>query len=409
MKNLVIDSREMSSESLLIRNSKTNFYYLFLLVFLFLLPYHSYAATQQNTVFTVNDAKGVAPVIKGDKAGALKLAREDAYRDSLRKSIGELVYGVRGSEEILENNVVYSKVRDKIFRKANGIVKEFKIIDEKIEKMTDPKTGEDIYTMRITATCKVSVLALDGVLGPEVIDAMGNPRILILIDEQISGKKSSLSAAEAETIRVFEKAGYTLLSSRRADINPALIYDAPEKWKNSTGSSGAEVLVLGKAKTSHVLKEKHGPASIYRVNADVQLKAVVSETGHQIASNSAKNSTDSTQPAGAGASKSLTSAASSASKEMIHKIAYALAFNAQVAVNIKINNISFKEVETILKALQRLAGREGGVYERGYSNQSLEIDFVSIRSSRDIASYLSEQAIEIESFTSHTIVGRMVR
>jgi hypothetical protein len=354
------------------------------------------AAGKDASFIIVDKAEGVAPIVDGDITGARKEAEQKAYRDALRQAIGERVYGNRESVEIMEDSVVYAQVRDKIFRQANGIVKRFKITDEKIEKIVDSGTGAIHSFIRITASCKVGTLAIDGVLGPAVIDAMGNPRVLILVDEHIAGKKSSVSAAERAIFSVFEKAGYLILNS-----------SGPVNAKKS----GAEVLLLGKAETSHVLREKRDGVSIFLVTARVHLQAFVGETEHLIGSKTVETSLESTRPTGVGAGKSLTKAASQASKEMIHKIAYALAFNSQngspgVAVNIEIGGVSFSEAEIIIKALQKLVGRSGGVYERAYGNNVLEADVVTDITAKNIASFLSGQGIEIESFTQHTVRGK---
>ena len=245
--------------------------------------------------------------------------------------------------------------------------------------------------MRITATCRVSVSALDGILGPAVIGALGNPRLSISVQEQIGGNRSSLSAAESEITRVFGRAGFLLQSGR----------------------AGANVLILGNANTRHVRRGALEGVPIFRVNAEVTLEAVIADTGHQIARRTANTSMDSAQPTGAGASKTLTDAASSVSVAMVNEIAYGL-WRSQggglgLPIVITINNITFREVEAVTEALQRLAGRGGDVFVRSYENQMLEIDFVSNQSVRIVTSFLSDQGVEIEGFTSHTISGRMVR
>ena len=52
--------------------------------------------------------------------------------------------------------------------------------------------------LHLSAVCDVAEAALDGVLGPAVIDALGNPRIMVLLDERIGDKPSFLSTAESE-------------------------------------------------------------------------------------------------------------------------------------------------------------------------------------------------------------------
>jgi hypothetical protein len=385
-------------------------------VFLFLTFSKQYAfAAAGQEITVVDDAEGFAAVIDGNLAAARKEAERTAYNDALRKASEVLVYGARMSEEIEENNDFYSNVREKIFRQSQGIVKNFKVKNERIEKITDPKTGEEHQFLHVTASCKVSLLALDGVLGPAVIDAIGNPRVVFLIDEQVGGKKSSLSAVETESLRVFEKAGYLLVNPAQAGVPsniPASAYDTPEKWRNSMTGLNAEVIILGEAGTSHALRSKSDGVSIFLVKARAHLKAILVETGHQISSKAAEFSLESTRPLDAGAAKGLTNAASIASKELIHKIAYALAFGTTgspgLAVNIKIKDVSFKEAEAITKGLQRIVGQSGGVYERSYKNNLLELDVVSENSAKSIASFLSKNEVEIESFTSHTVSGRMI-
>ena len=96
--------------------------YSFFLLILLLFPQYSYAAN----AITVNDAHGVARVVDGNRPAALRDARQLAYRDALRKGVGELVFGVRETEEIIENDAIYSQIRDRIYSQADGIVRDFK-------------------------------------------------------------------------------------------------------------------------------------------------------------------------------------------------------------------------------------------------------------------------------------------
>ena len=77
-----------------------------------------------------------------------------------------------------------------------------------------------------------------------------------------------------------------------------------------------------------------------------------------------------------------------------------------VTVNVKIANISFREVELLEEALRELAGKSGGVYEREYKDNLLEVDIVSEKTARAVASFLSENGISVEGVTAQTINGR---
>lgn len=77
-----------------------------------------------------------------------------------------------------------------------------------------------------------------------------------------------------------------------------------------------------------------------------------------------------------------------------------------INVNIRIANVMFSDVEKIEKQLGELKGK---LFERSYSNNFLEIDFVSKYSARDLASFLSEHGVNISSITTQTINANVVK
>ena len=77
-------------------------------------------------------------------------------------------------------------------------MKNFKITSETV-------SGDTLF---ITGSCSVGERAFDGVLGPEVISMLGNPRVMIIVDEE-SGKNASV--VENELLNLFEKAGYLIV------------------------------------------------------------------------------------------------------------------------------------------------------------------------------------------------------
>jgi glycine cleavage system regulatory protein len=161
------------------------------------------------------------------------------------------------------------------------------------------------------------------------------------------------------------------------------------------------------------------------------LKAVLTKTAYQISSTTVEESTGK-KPALSledGAARCFTQAASKASEQIVYKIAYSMASAGSalggVTVNVIISGISVKEVEALEEALNELVGKSGGVYERGYitrewedadgmllsergfNNGLLEVDVVSEKTARNLASFLSENGIEIEDITAQTINGKM--
>jgi hypothetical protein len=375
-------------------------------VLLFLaLPFSPAAAgvRREGDLYVVDDAEGYAPVENGNKNAAREEARREAYRDALEKALGATVQGVTEMQN-------YQVVRDKVFSQTTGLVKNFDTLRE----------WEEDGMFRISALCKVSYAALDGVLGPAVIDALGNPRVMVLIDERIEQEQGDagvfLSASESETLRVFEKAGYLLVDPDQAhallSIDPAAAYSDPGKLMDVARTLRADVIVLGKAYAASQSGKREG-ITMFRVKSTVQLKAVLTRTAYQIGSNTVARETGK-KPAFSvkeGADRCFTEAASTASKEIVHKIAYSLVSGSAggvpgMTVNIRIADISFREAESIEEALRELAGRSGGVYEREYENNILEVDVVSEKTARAVASFLSENGISVEGVTAQTVNGR---
>jgi hypothetical protein len=379
-------------------------FFFFVAAAAFLLPSPvSAGVRREGDLYVVDDAEGFAPIRNGGKNEAREEAKRGAYRDALEKALGATVTGITEMQN-------YQVVKDKVFSQTTGLVKSFDVLRE----------WEDDGVLYVSALCKVSYAALDGVLGPAVIDALGNPRIMVLIDERIGEGQTDagvfLSASESETLRVFEKAGYLLVDPDQAhallNIDPAMAFNDPSKLMDMARTLRADVIVLGKAYAVSQPGKREG-ITFFRVKSTVQLKAVLTRTAYQIGSKTVERETGK-KPALSvkeGADRCFAEAASIASKEIVHKIAYSLVSGAAggvpgITVNIRIADISFKKAEAIEEALRELAGSSGGVYEREYKGNLLEVDVVSEKTARAVASFLSENGIGIEGVTAQTISGR---
>jgi hypothetical protein len=362
---------------------------------------------QEGEFYIVDDAEGYAPIRNGNKNEAREEARREAYRDALEKALGAVVTGITEMQN-------YQVVKDKIFSQTTGIVKNFDVLRE----------WEEDEMFYISALCQVSYAALDGVLGPAVIDALGNPRIMILIDERVEGREEKsnedrnewISATENEALRVFEKAGYLIVDRDQAralvNLDPTVAFNDPSQLMDAARTLKADIIVLGKAYATYQPGKREG-ITLYRVKSTVQLKAVLTQTAYQLGSKVVERETGKkpTLSVKEGADRCFTEAASIASKEIVHKIAYSLVSGSAggipgATVNIKIADISFKEVEILEEALRELAGKSGGVYEREYKDNVLQVDVVSEKTARAVASFLSENGISIEGVTAQTINGK---
>ncbi|MDR1965384.1 MAG: hypothetical protein LBQ36_01625 [Synergistaceae bacterium] len=362
--------------------------------------------TKQGDTFTVDDVEGYAAVKNGDKNAAREDAKREAYRDALEKAIGATVTGITETEN-------FEVIRDKVFSQTTGIVKTMDITREWVD---------DDGMFRLEAVCKVAVAALDGVLGPVVIEELGNPRIMIIVQEAIYEdadkqiKESvkgdagmSFSRVEAEASPLFEKAGFHMVDYDQAAVLTMIdgAYDNPGMVMDLARTQNADIIILGKAEGIPFAKQKISGITMYGVKGTVQLKAVLTETATLVSSITLEQATGK-KPAPTveeGAVRCFKEAASIASKQLVNKIAYALA-TERVTTNIKISDLSFKEVTAIMKSLNELAGRSGTVTQRGFKDGVLVADMISRRTAMGVAEYLEECGIEVVSFGAHTVGGK---
>ena len=345
------------------------------------------------------EVEGYAPIVDGAKNKAREDAKRSVMREALEKALGAYVTGITEMKD-------FEVVKDKVFSQSQGIVKRMDILRE-----WEDSDG----VLHLSAVCDVAEAALDGVLGPAVIDALGNPRIMVLLDERIGDKPSFLSTAESEVLRVFEKAGYLLVDPTQAgtlkdiDLAAARSANDPEKLREIARDFQADVLIYGKAYASAYADQKISGVRIYGVRSTVQLKAVLSASAYQLGSDTYEEKQKGTSLED-GAVKGLKPGASRAGKSLVNKIAYALISGSAGGipgrtVKIKLTGVAFKDVKALK---EELSGIEGvtGVYQRQFRKGELELDVVSDKTAEDLASILSDRGCEIDGVSGSLVEGR---
>ncbi|MDR1623230.1 MAG: hypothetical protein LBS00_12760, partial [Synergistaceae bacterium] len=357
---------------------------------------------EKRGVWIVDDAAGFAPVKGGNKSAARVEAQSMAKRDAVERAMGAFVSGVT----VLEN---YEVVKDKVFSKTEGIVKKFEVLREKVD---------DDGLLTLTARCEVGAADLDGVLGPVMIDLLGNPRVMILVYETIGDKEAPLSTTERLLLELFEKAGYLLvdLGQARTLLNLDLenAYNNPEQLVDAAKTLNADVLVVGKAHgDAHTPK----PVSLsgqllWGLTSVVQLKTVLTDTAYLSGARAVEKRTKGLTIKD-GVDRGFREATPEAARSIIYKVAYNLAGLGLgggvpgITVKLKIADVpSLKAVESIEEFLRELAGKSGGVYRRRFENRAVDIDVVSEKNTSVVASALSEAGIEVHGTKYQVVSGR---
>lgn len=343
-------------------------------------------------------AEGAAAISNGDKTKARAEAKNQAYRDALEKGVGAYVQGITEMKD-------FQVVRDKVFSQSRGIVNSFEIVREWEE--------DGIYYIR--ADCGVSTGALDGVLGPAVIDGLGNPRVMVLIDESVDGDRPFLSTVEGEVLRVFEKAGYLLVDPGQAgklderELAVARETGDVQKLQDLARSFRADVLIHGRAQGVPYAHQKIEGVNLYGVRSQVQLKAIISQTGYVLGTEIYEHKDKGTSPQD-GAVKGFQAASKPAASGLVNKVAYALVSGSAGGmpgrtVKVVVEGLNFSEVRKLKQGLEGTSGVTA-VYQRAFQNGVVELDVVAEKMAEDLAVDLEELGVEVRSLTAATVEGK---
>ena len=340
-------------------------------------------------------AEGIAPVIDGRRADARQAALYELNRDALDKAIGSFVASVTKIEN-------YQAVSDKVFSQAQGLVKKVEVVREWVDEEN---------MMHVIASCGVAEKALDGVLGPAVIDALGNPRILIIIDNP---------TVQSVVRQVFEKAGYMIINRERAerlqeiDEDYALAINDPAKRREVARDAHAEVLIVGSGTSRQLMVQSIYGQKVYKVASSVRLEAVLADTSESIGFFDASWQPSSYQQASfsysEGAGKGLNICANEVALEMVNKIAYALTSGRAGSIpgrtiNVLFTNMDFGAFRNVKNSLLSISGINS-VEQRRFSNGELQADIVLNKTTEDLAGILYDLGYEITGMSGSSIEAR---
>ena len=340
-------------------------------------------------------AEGTAPVIDGRRGDAKQAAMHELRRDALDKAIGSMVASVTKIEN-------YQAVSDKVFTQAQGLVKKIEVVSEWVDE-------ESI--LHIEASCGVAEKALDGVLGPAVIDALGNPRVLLMIEND---------TVRSVVRQVFEKAGYMIINRERAeqlqniDADYARAVNDPARLREVAKDAHAEVLIVGTGRATQQMVQSIYGQKIYKVASNVKLEAVLADTSESIgffeSSWQPANYKQASFSYGEGAGKGLNICANNVASEMINKIAYALTSGRAGSlpgrtINVQFTNMDFGAFRSVKDKLLGIAG-VSSVEQRRFANGELNADIVLDKTTEDLAGILYDLGYEITGMTGSTIEAR---
>ncbi len=229
-------------------------------------------------------AQETAEVVEVEATGE-GLSQESASRDALRRALEKGAGLEIASRSQTEN---FALIRDTIYARADGIVKDFKVLEE------GEAAGGTKYCKIRAKVSKSAVAATWGEV-QNVLDQIGRPAIAVFIQERIDGQIQDSSILQAKVEERLLKAGFDVRAGDHLRV-------MAEKESFDASSEGNVAKVQAIAKDFHTqifitgtaqadaagVKELAGePTAMY--NGDGMIRMFYTDTGQLVATESLAN------------------------------------------------------------------------------------------------------------------------
>jgi hypothetical protein len=235
--------------------------------------------------FTITECLAETQSVTADGIAAVQdnqaISRDNAIKDALRKAVEQAVGLMLSSETIVENAAL---VRDNIYSKTQGYIKQYKIVKE--------APDQNIYLVTVLAVIGVSDLKNDlGALG--LLQArVGKPRTLFMVREQHIGRDAQMylpageiGVVEAAMKEEFMNKEFNVIDrvSAKSNLPVNSATDLSDATVRETGRKlGAEIVIKV---TANVREGARTPgSSVGSYLADITANAIRVDNGQVLAS-----------------------------------------------------------------------------------------------------------------------------
>ncbi|PIU65183.1 MAG: hypothetical protein COS84_07225 [Armatimonadetes bacterium CG07_land_8_20_14_0_80_40_9] len=342
-------------------------------------------------------AEGVGAIVEGDKARARDQAIMDAKRMAVEQGVGTFV----NSETMVEN---FQVIKDNIYTKASGYIKEYSIIDE------TPSPG--LYRVKIKATVSLAEIKDDLTAIGLLLEEMHMPRMMVIIPEVHLGRpKVPDPAGETEILRKLLEKGFDCVD--QSQIKQIRENDQVRAAVNGDNKAaillgleyGAEVVIIGEAFSEFNTEM----AGMYSCRARVEARAIQTDTGKILATNGLHaGGADATEnTAGKVALKNAGALMGDYLIEQILKKWKKESVGARtIQIVAKVRN--YKQLGQFKSALKNLRGYKN-LHQRSFAANVAKLDLeIALSTGQDLADEISGLKIaggevEVTNFTANRI------
>ncbi|MCF6147727.1 MAG: hypothetical protein E3K37_03615 [Candidatus Kuenenia sp.] len=294
--------------------------------------------------------EGVGAIINDDKAGARDEALRDAYRRAVEKGTGISIE----SETQVDLFII---LKDIILARSQGYIRNWEINEECVR-------DENLYSVKINAEVVNGYIEKDEHDALKIIiDLMGNPRFLVLIDEKNLDTDPPYSVLETELIECMVKCGFHCVDAEQIKQNRRAEELMEHVWKGNSDVAGklarnvgADVVITGKVYTRELpVPEILYESGMVSCKAYASVKAIIAETGKIIDINNTEKVYTSITGWDAGI-KAIKLCGKNLAQELVWDIPLYLGPSQTRTVELEINNIGYSEYITLKNKLCALRG-----------------------------------------------------
>jgi len=350
------------------------------------------AHAAESTTVTVD---GVGTLIGNDKARARDEALRDAYRMALEKA------GVNMSTYTEMVDLVV--IKDVVRAEVSGHVTSWEIEDEGVR-------GDGLYYVTITAkVVKAPIKKDDKEALRLIINMMGNPRFIVLIDEANNGEKPPFSTLEATLTETLTDYGYHSI-----DPTQKKIIEETEDARRAIGGDTkaaqklamrmqADVIITGKVYTEKLPKNEYFKETNWvSSKAYSTVRAVIAETGKVL---------DVASPEKPGAGLTFNDAGTKAIKQCGQSLADDLIWNIPQHIDVYdgktiqllVNGIEYSDYSKLTGELRNMR-KVTYVFPRGWEkDQPAVYDVKTMGNAEALAARLEAFGMEIVRFSMNKI------
>lgn len=352
------------------------------------LPVQAQRATQ------VVMSKGVAGIFSND----IGLARDQAIDDALRKAVEQTLGTFVQSSTIVENNML---VEDNILSWSNGYVRTHKVVRE-------GKADAQTYEVTVQAEVEMANLRNDWDGLQNLLNKMGNPRVMFMIDEQNIGDSRNryqylsidMNITENTLLNKFIENGFecvdpaTVRQNLQQDQAMAVLQGNTKMAAAIAKKLGAEVVITGK--TIAKVATGFNLGGMKSCQANITARVIKADIATIIATGTAHSAYPHIDEV-TGGTEAIKKATNKLSGELINKITqkWKDEFYKSTTVKVVVHGIkSFTQVNDFKNTVKYLIRGVKDIYNRNIAGSMAELDVKLTGNANQLARELEKKDLD---------------